>query len=77
MKKNKEVKLELSDQMFNLIQKARESDGAKSGFGINPSQDQFINGVIYYWVRKNAQELEDLAKKVPEVLEHKSLKITK
>ncbi len=77
MKKNKEVKLETSEQMLELIRMARESNGAKVGFGLMPSQDQFINGIIYYWVRKNAPELEDFAKEVPEVLEHKFLKTQK
>lgn len=63
--------------MFELISKSRDTNGARISFGLTPSQEQFLNGVIYYWVRKNAPELEDFAKKVPEVLEHKSLKIQK
>ena len=74
MKKNKEIKLEISEQMFELISKSRETNGARIGFGLAPSEKQFLNGVIYYWVRKNAPELSDFAKNVPEVLEHKSLK---
>ena len=74
MKRNKEIKLEISEQMFELISKSRETNGARIGFGLVPSQEQFLNGVIYYWVRKNAPELSDFAKKVTEVLEHKSLK---
>tara|TARA_B110000444_G_C18481384_1_gene429295 strand:- start:95 stop:331 length:237 start_codon:yes stop_codon:yes gene_type:complete len=74
MEKNKEVKLEISKQMFQLINKARDSNGAKAGFGLTPSQDEFINGIIYYWIRKNAPELNDFAIKVPEVIEHKSIK---
>ena len=74
MKKNKEIKLQTSEQMFELIKMARETNGARIGFGLIPSQEQFLKGVIYYWVRKNAPELVDFAKKVPEVLEHKSLK---
>jgi hypothetical protein len=74
MKKNKEIKLQTSVQMVELIKMARETNGARIGFGLIPSQEQFLNGVIYYWVRKNAPELSDFAKKVPEVLEHKSLK---
>ena len=74
MKKNKEIKLEISEKMFELISKSRETNGARIGFGLAPSQEQFLNGVIYYWVRKNAPELSDFAKKVPEVIEHKSLK---
>ena len=77
MKKNKEIKLEISEEMFKLISKSRKTNGARIGFGLTPSQEQFLNGVIYYWVRKNAPELVDFAKKVPEVLEHKSLKIQK
>ena len=74
MKKNNEVKFEISEKMFELIQKARESRGANIGFGIIPSQDQFIYGLIYYWIRKNAPELKDFAENVPEVIEHKSFK---
>ena len=74
MKKNNEVKFEISNKMFELIQKARESRGANIGFGLIPSQDQFIKGLIYYWIRKNAPELKDFAEKVPEVIEHKSFK---
>ena len=74
MKKNNEVKFEISEKMFELIQKARQSNGANIGFGLTPSQDQFIKGLIYYWIRKNAPELKDFAEKVPEVIEHKSLK---
>ena len=74
MKKNNEVKFEISNKMFELIQKARKSNGANIGFGLTPSRDQFIKGLIYYWIRKNAPELKDFAEKVPEVIEHKSLK---
>ena len=74
MKKNNEVKFEISEKMFELIQKARKSNGANIGFGLTPSRDQFIKGLIYYWIRKNAPELKDFAEKVPEVIEHKSLK---
>ena len=74
MKKNNEVKFEISEKMFELIQKARKSNGANIGFGLTPSQDQFIKGLIYYWIRKNAPELKDFAEKVPEIIEHKSLK---
>ena len=75
--KKKEIKLQTSEQMFELIKMARETNGARIGFGLIPSQEQFLKGVIYYWVRKNAPELADFAKKVPEVLEHKSLKTQK
>ena len=77
MKKNNEVKFEISKKMFELIQKARKSNGANIGFGLTPSWDQFIKGLIYYWIRKNAPELKDFAEKVPEVIEHKSLKNSK
>ena len=77
MKKNNEVKFKISKKMFELIQKARESRGANIGIGLIPSQDQFIKGLIYYWIRKNAPELKDFAEKVPEVIEHKSFKNSK
>ena len=77
MKNNNEVKFEISKKMFELIKKARKSSGATAGFGLIPSQDQFIFGLIYYWIRKNAPELKDFAEKVPEVIEHKSFKNSK
>ena len=46
MKKNKEIKLKISEQMFELISKSRDTNGARIGFGLAPSQEQFLNGVI-------------------------------
>ena len=38
MKKNKEIKLKISEQMFELISKSRETNGARIGFGLAPSE---------------------------------------
>jgi hypothetical protein len=69
-----QIKFNASDKMLMLISNARRSKGAKDGFGVVPSQTEFLRGVIYYWVRKNAPEMLDMNGEIPEVLEHKALK---
>ena len=69
-----QIKFNASDKMLMLISNARRSKGAKNGFGVVPSQTEFLRGVIYYWVRKNAPEMLDMNGEIPEVLEHKALK---
>ena len=69
-----QIKFNASDKMLMLISNARHSKGARDGFGVVPSQTEFLRGVIYYWVRKNAPEILDLHGDIPEVLEHKALK---
>ena len=69
-----QINFNASDKMQMLISNARHSKGAKSGFGVTPTQTEFLRGVIYYWVRKNAPEILDINGEIPEVLEHKALK---
>ena len=47
------IKYDVSNEMQDLINKTIESDAAKKGFGVIPTQKQFLIGVIYYWIRKN------------------------
>ena len=54
------INYELSDKMHDLINKAIRSNASKKGFGVFPTEKQFLNGVIYYWIRKNAPELIDV-----------------
>ena len=68
------INYELSDKMHNLINKAIRSNASKKGFGVFPTEKQFLNGVIYYWIRKNAPELIDVNIEIPEIIEHKLLK---
>jgi len=56
------------------LENARRSEGAKKGFGVVPTRTEFIRGVLYYWMRKNAPEVLDLNGNIPEVVEHKRLK---
>ena len=60
--------------MLMLINNARRSVGARQGFGVVPNQSEFIRGVVYYWVRKNAPEMLEIDGEIPEILEHKNLK---
>lgn len=68
------IRLRTSDKMLMLINNARRSQGARDGFGMVPNQSEFLRGVIYYWVRKNAPEMLDMNGEIPEVIEHHQLK---
>tara|TARA_B100001250_G_C19232779_1_gene542974 strand:+ start:190 stop:561 length:372 start_codon:yes stop_codon:yes gene_type:complete len=68
------IRIRTSDKMLMLINNARRSVGARQGFGVVPNQSEFIRGVIYYWVRKNAPEMLEIDGEIPEILEHKNLK---
>jgi len=68
------IEYNISDQMHNLIEDAVNSDAAKKGFGTTPNYNQFLNGIIYYWIRKNSPELIDHKDNIPEIIEHKTLK---
>tara|TARA_B100001175_G_scaffold46067_1_gene35303 strand:+ start:1997 stop:2368 length:372 start_codon:yes stop_codon:yes gene_type:complete len=68
------IRIRTSDKMLMLINNARRSVGARQGFGVLPNQSEFIRGVIFYWVRKNAPEILEINSEIPEVLEHKNLK---
>lgn len=68
------IRLRTSDKMLMLINNSRRSKGAREGFGVVPNQSEFLRGVIYYWVRKNAPEMLDLNGEIPEIVEHKNLK---
>ena len=68
------LRIRTSDKMLMLINNARRSVAARQEFGVVPNQSEFIRGVIYYWVRKNAPELLDSNVEIPEVSEHKNLK---
>ena len=58
------------------IECARMFHETKKKFGKQPTQDQFLKGVIYYWVKKHAPEvlIDHLNDTVPETLEHNALK---
>ena len=68
------LRIRTSDKMLMLINNARLSVAARQGFGVVPNQSEFIRGVIYYWVRKNAPEPLNANGEIPEVLEHMHLK---
>lgn len=68
------IGLKMSDKLLMAIENARRSNGAKEGFGVVPTRTEFLRGVIYYWIRKNAPEVLDLNGDIPEVIEHKKLK---
>ena len=68
------LRIRTSDKMLMLINNARRSVAARQGFGVVPNQSEFIRGVIYYWVRKNAPEILNANGEIPEVLEHENLK---
>jgi hypothetical protein len=68
------ISLNISDKMLMALENARRSEGAKKGFGVVPTRTEFIRGVLYYWMRKNAPEILELNGDIPEVLEHKKLK---
>jgi hypothetical protein len=68
------IKYEVSDKMQDLINNAVQSEAAKKGFGVTPTHKQFLNGVIYYWIRKNIPKILDDNSEIQEIKEHKSLK---
>lgn len=68
------IEYEISNKMNLLLKNAIKSNGAKKGFGVIPNQQQFITGLIYYWLRKNTPELLLNASEIIEIKEHKSLK---
>lgn len=76
VKYNNKITLKMSGQFLNYINIARMLPGTKKKFGKHPNQTEFLRGVIYYWIKKNAPEIliDDLEGNVPEVLEHKALK---
>ena len=71
-----QVKMNMSGQFLNYINIARMLPDTKKKFGKHPNQTEFLRGVIYYWIKKNAPEIliDDLEGNVPEILEHKALK---
>ena len=71
-----QIKIKVSDPFLNCINKARMLCGTKEKFGKNPTQDQFLKGIIYYWIKKHAPEvlIDDLNINILEILEHKELK---
>ncbi|MEK9755977.1 MAG: hypothetical protein VW371_03010 [Bacteroidota bacterium] len=68
------IRYNISDQMYTLLNEAIKSDASKKGFGVIPTQQQFLNGVIYYWIRKNIPDLLTSFSEVPEIKEHQLLK---
>ena len=74
VKYNNKITLKMSGQFLNYINIARMLPDTKKKFGKHPTQTEFLRGVIYYWVRKNAPEMLDMNGEIPEVLEHKALK---
>ena len=73
---NNQIKFNASEQFVNYIRKAMASSTAKEKFGKNPSQTEFIRGIIYQWISKNTPHIiiDDLEGNVPEIIEHKSIK---
>ena len=71
-----QINLNLSEPFLNYIDRARMLPITKEKFGKNPTQDQFLKGIIYYWIKKHASEvlLDHLNDSIPEILEHKALK---
>ena len=43
--------ISISDPFLNYIDSARMLPGTKEKFGKQPTQDQFLKGVIYYWIK--------------------------
>ena len=68
------IRYNISDEMYTLLNEAIKSDASKKGFGVIPTQQQFLNGVIYYWIRKNIPDLLTSFSEVPEIKEHQLLK---
>ena len=73
---NNQVKFNASKQFTDYIKQATNSSAAKEKFGKQPSQTEFIRGLIYQWIRKYAPYIliDDLEGNVPEILEHRELK---
>ena len=71
-----QIKMNMSGQFLQYINTARMLPDTKKKFGVRPTQTEFLRGVIYYWIKKNAPEIliDDLEGNVPEILEHKALK---
>ena len=71
-----QVKFNASKQFTDYIKQAINSNEAKEKFGKQPSQTEFIRGVIYQWIRKQTPHIliDDLKGEVPEIIEHKKLK---
>ena len=71
-----QIKFNASKQFTEYIKQAINSSGAKEKFGKQPSQTEFIRGVIYQWIRKYTPHIliDDLEGNVPEILEHQELK---
>jgi len=71
-----QIKIKVSDPFLDYINKARMLYGIKEKFGKTPTQDQFLKGIIYYWIKKHTPEvlIDDLNINIPEILEHKALK---
>ena len=67
-----QMKWETSDRGKKVIKEI--TDAAKKGFGVIPTQKQFLIGVIYYWIRKNIPDIIDDISQIEEIMEHKSLK---
>ena len=76
IKKYNQITISISDPFLNYIDSARMLPGTKEKFGKQPTQDQFLKGVIYYWIKKHAPEvlIEHLNDNVPEISEHNALK---
>lgn len=76
IKKYNQITISISDQFLNYIDSARMLSGTKGKFGKQPTQDQFLKGVIYYWIKKHAPEvlIDHLNDTAPEILEHNALK---
>ena len=62
------IKYDVSNEMQDLINKTIESDAAKKGFGVIPTQKQFLIGVIYYWIRKNIPDIIDDISQIEEIM---------
>ena len=68
------ITFSISDAYMHLMDQARQGKAAQKGFGSTPNETEFIQGVIYYWIRKNAPELLNSNVNIPEILKHKALK---
>jgi hypothetical protein len=73
---DKQVNMNMSGQFLNYINIARMLPDTKEKFGKHPNRTEFLRGVIYYWIKKNAPEIliNDLEGNVPEILQHELLK---
>ena len=73
---NNKITLKISEQFLNYMNIARASSVAKNKFGKQPTQTEFLRGLIYHWIKTNTPEIiiDDLKGDTPEVLEHKEIK---